>query len=204
MPHVSVIDIRDDSQGDFVDRNYLDEEARLILPTSMGSAGFRQVLPHPDGQHILAIGDSPEAVYIIDMTEVVDDAQTDRLYDLQSSWLPLPVGGEDDAGERTRTSMGPGTMLIDEVHNRLFVSNFNANSISVFDLSLQNGVQIAEIETWGENPYAMALTPDAGTLVVSNYTGDVVENVAHGTLSVIDVNPLSESVYTVQTQVVNQ
>ena len=204
MPHVSVIDIRDDSQGDFVDRNYLDEEARLILPTSMGSAGFRQVLPHPDGQHILAIGDSPEAVYIIDMTAVVDDAQTDRLYDLQSSWLPLPVGGEDDAGERTRTSMGPGTMLIDEVHNRLFVSNFNANSISVFDLSVQNGVQIAEIDTWGENPYAMALTPDAGTLVVSNYTGDVVENVAHGTLSVIDVNPLSESVYTVQTQVVNQ
>ena len=28
MPHISVIDIRDDSQGDFVDRNYLDEEAQ--------------------------------------------------------------------------------------------------------------------------------------------------------------------------------
>ena len=32
MPHIAVIDIRDDSQGDFVDRNYLDEEARLSCP----------------------------------------------------------------------------------------------------------------------------------------------------------------------------
>ena len=61
MPHIAVIDIRDDSQGDFVDRNYLDEEARIVLPTSMGSAGFRQVLPHPNGNELLAIGDSPEA-----------------------------------------------------------------------------------------------------------------------------------------------
>lgn len=204
MPHIAVVDIRDDSQGDFVDRNYLDEEARIVLPTSMGSAGFRQVLPHPDGEHLLAIGDSPEAVFIIDMTEVVDDAQSDRVFDLQSDWLPLPVGGEDDEGVRTRTSMGPGTMLIDEIHNRLFVSNFNANSVTVFDLSIQGGTQVAELETLGENPYAMALSPDGNSLIVSNYTGDVLDNVSHSTLSVFDVDPTSPTTLTLQTQVVNQ
>ena len=204
MPHISVIDIRDDSQGDFVDRNYMDEEARIVLPTSMGSAGFRQVLPHPNGEELLAIGDSPEAVFIIDMSEVEDDATSDRIFDIQNDWLPLPVGGEGDAGERTRTSMGPGTMLIDEIHNRLFVSNFNANSVTVFDLSVGSGIQIAEIESMGENPYSMVLTPDSNQLVVSNYTGDLVDDVSHSTLSIFDVNPASERQYTLQTQVVNR
>jgi hypothetical protein len=204
MPHIAVIDIRDDSQGDFVDRNYLDEEARIVLPTSMGSAGFRQVLPHPDGEHLLAIGDSPEAVYIIDLTELEDDATSDRIYDIQSDWLALPVGGEDDAGERTRTSMGPGRMVLDDVHNRLFVSNFNANSVTVFDLSVAGGIQVAEIQSLGENPYAMVLTPDATQLVVANYTGDLLNDVSHSTLSIFDVNPESDTQYTLQTQVVNQ
>lgn len=204
MPHIAVIDIRDDSQGDFVDRNYLDEEARIVLPTSMGSAGFRQVLPHPNGKEILAIGDSPEAVFIIDMTEIEDNAMSERVLEIQTDWLPLPVGGEDDAGERTRTSMGPGTMVIDSIYNRLFVSNFNANSVSVFDLSVGGGIQIAEIQSMGENPYAMVLTPDGNHLVVSNYTGDVVEDVAHSTLAIFDVNPDSATAYTLQTQVVNR
>ena len=204
MPHIAVIDIRDDSQGDFVDRNYMDEEARIVLPTSMGSAGFRQVLPHPNGNDLLAIGDSPEAVFIIDMSEVEDDATTDRIFDIQSDWLPLPVGGEGDVGERTRTSMGPGTMLIDETHNRLFVSNFNANSVTVFDLSIGSGVQVAELQSMGENPYAMVLTPDGNHLVVSNYTGDLVDDVSHSTLSIFDVNPASDTSYTLQTQVVNR
>jgi DNA-binding beta-propeller fold protein YncE len=100
--------------------------------------------------------------------------------------------------------MGPGTMLIDEIHNRLFVSNFNANSVTVFDLSIQGGTQVAELETLGENPYAMALSPDGNSLIVSNYTGDVLDNVSHSTLSVFDVNPTSPTTLTLQTQVVNQ
>jgi DNA-binding beta-propeller fold protein YncE len=182
----------------------LDEEARIVLPTSMGSAGFRQVLPHPDGEHLLAIGDSPEAVYIIDLTELEDDATSDRIYDIQSDWLALPVGGEDDAGERTRTSMGPGRMVLDDVHNRLFVSNFNANSVTVFDLSVAGGIQVAEIQSLGENPYSMVLTPDATQLVVANYTGDLLNDVSHSTLSIFDVNPESDAQYALQTQVVNQ
>ena len=56
----------------------------------------------------------------------------------------------------------------------------------------------------GENPYAMVLTPDGNHLVVSNYTGDVVEDVAHSTLAIFDVNPESDTTYTLQTQVVNR
>ena len=181
-----------------------DEEAKIILPTSLGSAGFRQVIPHPDGEHLLAISDSPEAVFIIDVSELEDNAENDRIYDVQSSWLNTPIGGESDAGERTRTSMGPGQMLLDHNHHRLFVSNFNANSISVFDLTIGTGIQIAELPTQGENPYAMTLSPDGVYLVVANYTGDVVDNVSHSTLSIFDVNPLSETVFEMRTQVVNR
>jgi hypothetical protein len=204
MPHIAVIDIRDDSQGDFVDRNYLDEEARIILPTSLGSAGFRQVIPHPDGIHLLAISDSPEAVFIVDISDLEDNEDVDRIYDTQTGWLTTPIGGETDAGERTRTSMGPGQMLLDNTNHRLFVSNFNANSISVFDLTIGTGIQIAELPTQGENPYAMALSPDGVSLVVANYTGDVNENVSHSTLSVFDVNPLSDTQFELLTQVVNR
>ncbi len=204
MPHIAVIDIRDDSQGDFVDRNYLDEEARMILPTSLGSAGFRQVIPHPDGIHLLAISDSPEAVFIVDISDLEDNEDVDRIYDTQTGWLTTPIGGETDAGERTRTSMGPGQMLLDNTNHRLFVSNFNANSISVFDLTIGTGIQIAELPTQGENPYAMALSPDGVSLVVANYTGDVNENVSHSTLSIFDVNPLSDTQFELLTQVVNR
>ena len=57
--------------------------------------------------------------------------------------------------------------------------------MSVFDLSIGGGIQIAEIQSMGENPYAMVLTPDGNHLVVSNYTGDVVEDVAHSTLAIL-------------------
>lgn len=204
MPHIAVIDIRDDSQGDFVDRNYLDEEARIVLPTSLGSAGFRQVFPHPDGIHLIALSDSPEAVFLIDAREIEDDEDSDKVYDIQTSWLSTPIGGEEDAGERTRTSMGPGQMLLDSNNERLFVSNFNANTISVFDLTIGSGVQIAEMDTLGENPYAMALSPDDQYLIVSNYTGDVDDDVTHGTLSIFDIDSNSPTQYTLATQVVNQ
>ena len=204
MPHIAVIDIRDDSQGDFVDRNYLDEEARVILPTSLGSAGFRQVIPHPDGIHLIALSDSPEAVFLIDAREIEDDEDSDKIYDIQTSWLSTPVGGEEDAGVRTRTSMGPGQMLLDSNNERLFVSNFNANTISVFDLTIGSGLQIAEMDTLGENPYAMALSPDDQYLIVSNYTGDVQNDVTHGTISIFDISSTSDTQYTLATQVVNQ
>ena len=55
----------------------------------------------------------------------------------------------------------------------------------------------------GENPYAMVLTPDGNHLVVSNYAGDVVENVPRA-LAIFDTNPNSDTTPALQTQVVNR
>ena len=60
---------------------------------------------------------------MIDAREIEDDEDSDKIYDIQTSWLSTPVGGEEDAGVRTRTSMGPGQMLLDSNNERLFVSN---------------------------------------------------------------------------------
>jgi hypothetical protein len=206
MPYIIVIDARDDSQGDFIDRNYLDIEAVITASTSSGAVGFRQILPVAEKDYIYALNDSPEAVFILDMSKVIDDEYSDLIRDVQVGWLPTPVGVEQDQGERTRMSIGPGQMVLDEQLNRLFVSNFNANSISVFDLSMgPYGEEIAEIPTNGENPYALVPSPDNNYLVVSNYTGEITsDSQANTTLSIIDINPSSPEYLTLITQVVNQ
>ena len=207
MPHILVFDIRDDSQGDFVDRNYLDVETKIFLPSSWGSAGFRQIIPHPDGKHLMAICDTPEAIFFANMDEIEDNEYTEEIYDIQTGFLPLPAVGEryQDKGVDTRATIGPGQMLLHPDQNRLFVSNFNANTVSIFDLSLGSyGREIVELQTNGENPYAMTISPNGDYLIVSNFTGDVIGNQSNTTLSIFDINPLSETAYTLVTQVVNQ
>ena len=210
--YLEVFDIRDDSQGEFIDRNYLDVETKIFLPTSIGSSGFRQIIPHPDGQHLLALSSSPEAVFIVDMDEVVDNEYVENTRDIQSGYLSLPaVTSSQDEGERTRAMIGSGKMLLHPDQRRLFVSNFNTNSISIFDLSLSTyGREIAEVQAGGENPYAMTFSPDGNSLIVSNYTGDTDHredsdgNTSNTTLSIFDINPESETIYTLLTQVVNK
>lgn len=207
MPHILVFDIRDDSQGDFIDRNYLDVETKIFLPASWGSAGFRQIIPHPDGQHLLALCDTPEAVYVVNMDEVEDNEYTEEIFDIQTGFLSVPASGEryQDQGERTRADIGPGRIVLHSDQNRIFVSNFNANSISVFDLSLGSyGREIVELQSNGENPFAMTISPDGNHLIVSNFTGDINGNETNATLSIFDINPLSETAYTLVTQVVNR
>jgi DNA-binding beta-propeller fold protein YncE len=153
----------------------------------------------------MAISDSPEAVFFIDMSDFTDKAYSERVVDIQTGWLSLPAGGERDAGAKTKTSMGPGKMLVHERDKRLFVSNFNANTISVFDLETGvNGTLIAEMPSGGENPYAMALSPDGNYLIVSNYTGDVHGLVANSTVSIFDIQPNSPNEFSLVTQVVNK
>ena len=64
--------------------------------------------------------------------------------------------------------------------------------------------EIAEIESKGENPYAMTFSPDGNYLVVSNYTGDVDGFATNTTLSIIDISPESDTQYSLVTQVVNK
>ena len=102
-------------------------------------------------------------------------------------------------------SIGPGKMALSQDGTSLYVSNFNANSISVYDLSIgPYGQEIAELSTDGENPYALTLSPSGKHLVVANYTGDVDNEVSSSTLTIFDVDPDSETYLQRITQVVNQ
>lgn len=205
-PFIVVIDIRDDSWGNFEDRNYLDVEAVLLYSSAGGGDGFRQVLPVPGTDLLYGVNDSPEAVWMSDISVLRDDGRSDVYYETVVGWLPSPRGRERDNGSDSQMSIGPAQLVLHPDGRRLFVSNFNANSVSVYDLEAGAvGLEIAEITLLGENPYAMALTPDGTRLVVGNYTGEVEPSgLSESTLVVIDVDEASSTYLEPLTWVVNR
>lgn len=205
-PFVVVLDIRDDSTDDFHDQNYLDVEAVMLFSSAGGADGFRAVLPVPGTDRLYGLNDSPEAVWIADLSELVDDATADVIFAAPVGWLPSPRGRERDAGSETQMSIGPAQMALHPDGRRLFVTNFNANSVSVYDLTLgPYGQEIAEIPLVGENPYAIELTPDGRHAVFANYAGSVAPSgLSSATLGVLDVDEDSPTYLTVRTWVVNQ
>ncbi len=206
--YVYVIDARDDSDkdSDFVDGNYLDIEAALPLATASGAQGFRQVLPVPGSDRVLALNDAPEAVGIYDLSGVADDNAAQIVYDTLVGWLPAPRGGERDAGVDTRASIGPAQIALHPDGRRLFLTNFNANSIAVYDLSLgPYGEQVAEVDLVGENPYAITITPDGKYAIFANYAGEVSEDgLVESTLGVLDVDESSPTYLEVLTWLANR
>ena len=81
----------------------------------------------------------------------------------------------------------------------------NRNSVTTYDLTLgPYGSLVGETPLVGENPYAMALTPDERFLVVANYTGELQENEVSSTLAVIDVDANSPTYLEVRTWIANQ
>ncbi len=205
-PFVVVVDIRDDSTDSFQDLNYLDVEALILYSSAGGADGFRQVLPVAGTNLLYGLNDSPEAVWISDISGLVDDARADVLYDSTIGFLPSPRGRERDAGNDTQMSIGPGQMALHPDGRRLFVTNFNANSVSVYDLALGNfGQEIAEVNLVGENPYAIAISPDGRQAVIANYTGGTTAaGLTESTLGVLDIDPDSPSYLQMVTWVVNR
>jgi DNA-binding beta-propeller fold protein YncE/predicted GH43/DUF377 family glycosyl hydrolase len=204
---IFVIDIRDDTDlsSGFYDRNYLDMEAILLLNTGVYATGYRQILTVPGSDTMYALVDAPESVITIDLSTLVDDEYAEASYDIATGYLAAPRGRERDEGTASMTNVGPGQMILHEDGKRLFVSNFNRNSVSVYDLSLgPYGMQIREIRNVGENPYAMAFSPDGNKLVVGNYTGEVIEKVSHGSLGIIDVDSNSPTYLEVVSWIVNR
>ena len=103
--------------------------------------------------------------------------------------------------------IGPGQMLIHPNEDLMFVSNFNGNSLSVYDLELgPYGTLIAELPHIGENPYAMAFTPDFKQLVVANYTGNVNNdnNLSESTLAILDIDRESPTYLQFLTWIMNR
>ena len=202
--YIIALDIRDDSAEGAPDANYLDIEAVVTVDTSSGGAGYR-TMALDDGL-LYALNDSPEAVYVFDTSQIVDDAYANILYDAQVGYLPTPRGVADEAGEDSSSSVAGGSLIPHPDGERMFVSNFNANSLSVYDRSVGlYGEAVAELSGLGENPYALALSPDGKHLVVGLYTGEVDDYAqAESTLAVVDVDPDSPSYLEVLTWIANR
>lgn len=204
-PYLIVLDIRDDSSGDFQDLNYLDVEAVLPIANASGGFGFRQVVPIPGSERIYALHHDPETILMMDVSGLVDDEYGDFLYDTVQGWLPSSRGVARDEGADTLTDVGPSALVPHPDGQRLFVANFNANSLTVYDLSLGvHGTLVREVDNLGEYPTAMVLSPDNNHLLVANYAGVVEPSGAtHSTIAVIDVDPESPTYLEVTTWITN-
>ncbi len=190
VPYVYVLDVRDDSSESWADLNYLGVEAILTLALS-SSSGVRDLMIDPGTGTLYGLVDEPEAVVVIKADDIVDDQGTDDLRQRVLGLLPLPRSFERDGGVETQSAVGPAQMVLHPDGTHLFVTNFNNNSVSVYDLSLGPlGTLVAETDDLGENPYAMLLTPDGTRLVVANYLGEV-DGYVSSTLVVLDADPSS-------------
>lgn len=205
VPYVFVLDVRDDSTTSFDDLNYLGIETVLSIVTSTGSdSGIRDLVADPGRGVLWGIADEPDGIYAIRIDDVVDDARTEVLRDRILGILTLPAGLERDEGVDSQASVGPAQIAMHPDGEHLFVTNFNDNSLSVYDLSIGPiGTLVGTADAIGENPYGLALTPDGLYAVVANYSGEVGVDVS-STLVVIDADPASSSFLSALTWVVNR
>jgi DNA-binding beta-propeller fold protein YncE len=144
---------------------------------------------------------------VIDADRVEDDDNADLVRGAIAGFLPAPLGADRDLGAATVSSVGPAQMALlpDGVH--LVTANFNQNSLSIYDLRMGTwGQMIGESEFLGENPSAVAITPDGRHAVVACYEGEVDEDTQEvdSTLAVVDVDPSSPSFLEVVTWIVNR
>ncbi len=198
-PYIYVIDIREDFSGD----NTLDLEAVLVANTDIGSRAFRGLLAPPGSRWLYAVNNVPESVMLFDLDLVDDDDRADVYFDAVGGYLATPRGLEADAGAGSQASIGPAQLALNG--DLLYVSNFNANSISVYDLRLgAYGERIEDIELLGESPHALSLSPDGSLLAVAEYVGAVSEHRASSSLAIIDVDPDSATFLQVLARAVNQ
>jgi DNA-binding beta-propeller fold protein YncE/predicted GH43/DUF377 family glycosyl hydrolase len=203
--YIQVIDVRDDSTEAWDDANYLDIEAFLTTDTASGGAGFRGMVTSSDGTRLYALNDSPEGVFVFDLEQLEDDAWGEAIYDAQIGYLPTPRGGERDQGASTVVSAGPTGLALLPDGETLLVTNFNDNSLSVFDLRMgAYGQLVGEATFLGENPHTVRATPDGRYAVVACYEGDLDEVTVASTLAVVDLDPTSDTWLEVITWIANQ
>jgi hypothetical protein len=198
-PYIYVVDIREDFAGD----NVLDLEAILVANTDIGSRAFRGMVAPSGSRWLYAVNNAPESVMLFDLDLVVDDDRAEVHFDAVGGYLATPRGLEADEGSRSQASIGPAQLVLNG--DLLYVSNFNANSVSVYDLRLgAYGERIDDVEMLGENPHALALSPDGTLLAVAEYTGEVEDIRASSSLAIIDVDPDSPTYLQVLARMVNQ
>lgn len=202
--YVIAIDVRDDSADGAPDANYLDIEAVLLYQPANGGAGFRSMVV--DGDRLIALDDSPETAVIFDLGDLEDDADGEVLKDAVLGTVALSLGAGGDRGVDTVSTLGPGGLALHPDGRRLFVTNFNDNSVALVDLSLGTyGMLVDEVEDVGENPYAIAISPDGRLAAVANYSGEVTEDrETSSTIAILDIDEDSSTYLEVLTWVVNR
>ncbi len=210
LPEIFVVDIRDDTDtdqgGTFVDLNYLDVESVIVVETSTGgSAGPRAAVVDNEHGWLWTVSDTPSSLIAFDLSMLVDDEDIELVHDSIVSMLPLPIGNTRDEGVNTQADVGPGQLAMHPDGHHLFVTNFNDNSVSCYDLSVGTaGTLVGEATEVGENPYAIALTPDGTRGLVGNYSGEVEGTATHSTLFVLDTDPESPTFMQPLTWLVNK
>lgn len=208
-PYVYVVDVRDDSDGVFLDLNYLDLEAVLFLETATNASGstrpgMRQLLVDPERDWLWGLAWYPESVVAFDLARIEDDADIDQVNAGIVAMLPLPSRSRDE-GVDTGEAVGPGQMVLHPDGRHLFVTNFNDNSLAVYDLGAGAPATLVGLtDALGENPYALAISPDGTQVVVANYLGEVVDDAAQGSLVFLDADPDSPTFLDPLTWVVNR
>jgi hypothetical protein len=202
-PYIYVLDVRDDSTASWADLNYLGVEAILSMGLNSAS-GARDLAVNTGTGALYALADEPESVLVIKSDDITDDQVTDLYYDRILGALPLPRSFERDEGVGTQAAVGPGQMAMHPDGRHLFVSNFNNNSVSVYDITLGPlGTLVAETRDIGENPYAIAISPDGTRAFVANFSGEV-DGYVSSTLVVLDADPDSDRFGQPLTWIVNR
>lgn len=207
VPEVIVIDVRDDSSGSFVDTNYLDIEAIVVVETgtTSGGSGWRGAMIDTERGWLWGLGDAPEALQAIDLSDIEDNAGFELIRHPFTAMLPLPRAGDRDKGMNTQAWVGPSGVAQHPDGKHLMVANFNANSVSIYDMSLGvSGILVAEATDLCENPYAIEVSPDGLRTVVACYSGEIENAATHSSLVVLDTDPLSPTFSQPLGWVVNQ
>lgn len=207
--YLYVIDVRDDSTGAFQDLNYLDVEAILVVTTTTGPRGFRDVEIVPGTDLLYATSWGPDALVVVDLSVLEDDDLKQAYTTSAVAALPLARGAED-AGVPSYVGLGGADQLsgadmaLSGDGRTLFVPNYLDNSVEVFDLGLgAYGQEIHRIRYIGEAPHLIRFSPDGRFAVVANYVGEIDEGVAQSTLAVIDTDPASPTYLEVLTWLTN-
>jgi DNA-binding beta-propeller fold protein YncE len=220
-PDLLVLDLYDDSEGDYVDSNYGDIEAVLRVPQNHGFAGMRDMQFDSEGRlwalvaPMIQAGSPSEVIRfgtegLIRMNWDLVVGEGDRPEGVAyidatvETFLPLARGIEEDKGYLTEVSVGPSAMEINDAADRAYVVNFNDNSLYILDLDAgARGSVVAIVDTLDENPWEVALSPDEKLAYVANYYGVGDVPVQHSTVQVVDVDESSPTFGRVLTRLSN-
>ena len=203
--YITVIDVRDDSSSGFEDTNYLDVEAILTFPVERGSEWFRSLLTVEGQPWLYALGSSPESVMLFDLDALEDDGLDDTVTETLVGYLAAPRGGERDLGVNTVAVTGPAGMAMLPDGDTLLVTNYNDNSLSVYDLRMgAYGQLIGEVPFICENPAAVRVVPDGRYAVVACYEGEVDDEQVNSELAIVDIDLESDSWLEVLTWIRNR